>query len=139
MSTTPKISVCMAMYNAAPYLRECVDSILTQTFTDFELLIVDDGSTDDSVDIVRSYADPRIRLICLKSSVKDTMVTIDHVEETSEGLLKGGFAIIGGEDENSPFDLNFGDCYCTNNCEQGCKPTSKKSSNGVIDPSTLSF
>lgn len=64
MSTTPKISVCMAMYNAAPYLRECVDSILAQTFTDFELLIVDDGSTDGSVDIVRSYADPRIRLIC---------------------------------------------------------------------------
>ena len=57
------ISVCMAMYNASRYLRECIDSILKQTFTDFELLIVDDGSTDDSCDIVRSYNDPRIRLI----------------------------------------------------------------------------
>ena len=64
MSLTPKISVCMAMYNAAPYLCECVDSILAQTFADFELLIVDDGSTDSSTDIVRSYSDPRIRLIC---------------------------------------------------------------------------
>lgn len=53
----------MPMYNASQYLRECIDSILLQTFTDFELLIVDDGSTDDSCDIVRSYNDSRIRLI----------------------------------------------------------------------------
>ena len=43
--TTPKISVCMPMFNASRYLRECIDSILAQTFTDFELLIADDGST----------------------------------------------------------------------------------------------
>jgi len=54
----------MSMRNASRFLRECMDSVLSQTFTDFELLIVDDGSTDDSVDIVRSYTDPRIRLIC---------------------------------------------------------------------------
>ena len=62
--TTPKISVCMPMFNASRYLRECIDSILAQTFTDFELLIADDGSTDNSVEIVESYTDPRIRLIC---------------------------------------------------------------------------
>ncbi|MBO5181079.1 MAG: glycosyltransferase [Paraprevotella sp.] len=62
-SKTPTISVCMPVYNAAPYLKECIDSILAQTYKDFELLIVDDGSTDGSVDIVRSYCDPRIRLI----------------------------------------------------------------------------
>ena len=61
--TTPKISVCMPIFNASRYLRECIDSILAQTFTDFELLIADDGSTDNSVEIVESYADPRIRLI----------------------------------------------------------------------------
>ena len=61
--TTPKISVCMPMFNASRYLRECIDSILAQTFTDFELLIADDGSTDNSVEIVESYTDPRIRLI----------------------------------------------------------------------------
>lgn len=38
------ISVCMSMYNVAPYVGECIDSILAQTFEDFELLIVDDGS-----------------------------------------------------------------------------------------------
>lgn len=62
--TSYPVSVCMAMYNAAPFLRECIDSILSQSFADFELLIVDDGSTDGSVEMVRSYADPRIRLLC---------------------------------------------------------------------------
>ena len=57
------VTVAIPMYNAAPHLRECLDSVLAQTFRDFELLIVDDGSTDGCVDIVRSYADPRIRLL----------------------------------------------------------------------------
>ncbi|EJW91688.1 glycosyltransferase, partial [gut metagenome] len=63
MQSQLPISVCMPMYNASRYLRECIDSILIQTFTDFELLIVDDGSEDDSVAIVESYTDSRIRLI----------------------------------------------------------------------------
>lgn len=53
----------MAMYNAASYLRECIESILSRSFTDFELLIVDDGSTDDSKEIVNSYDDERIRTL----------------------------------------------------------------------------
>ncbi len=63
MDKKPSISVCMPMYNASKFLRECMDSVLTQTFGDFEFLIVDDGSTDDSVEIVRSYHDSRMRLI----------------------------------------------------------------------------
>ena len=62
MSQIP-ISVIMPVYNGARYLRECLDSILCQTFRNFELLIVDDGSTDDTCDIIRSYSDNRIRLI----------------------------------------------------------------------------
>lgn len=58
-----KVSVCLPVYNRACYIGECIGSILSQTFEDFELLIVDDGSTDDTVDIIRSYNDPRIRLI----------------------------------------------------------------------------
>lgn len=60
--TTPRISVLMPVYNGGAYLRPAIDSILAQTFTDFEFLIIDDGSTDDSLAIARSYADPRIRL-----------------------------------------------------------------------------
>ena len=51
----PQVSVCMPMYNASKYLRECIDSVLAQTFKDFEFLIVDDGSDDDSVEIVLFY------------------------------------------------------------------------------------
>lgn len=63
MNSNISISICMPVYNASRYLRDCIDSILSQSFTDFELLIVDDGSTDDSVEIIRSYSDSRIRLI----------------------------------------------------------------------------
>lgn len=57
------ISVVMPVYNGATHIRECLDSILRQTFHDFEVLIVDDGSTDDTCDIIKSFIDQRIRLI----------------------------------------------------------------------------
>jgi glycosyltransferase involved in cell wall biosynthesis len=53
----------MPVYNGAKYLREAVDSILGQTFTDFEFIVIDDGSTDGSAETVESYDDPRIRLL----------------------------------------------------------------------------
>ena len=56
----PKITVLMTMYNAAPFLRETVDSVLNQTYTDFKYLIIDNASIDNSRDIIRSYNDPRI-------------------------------------------------------------------------------
>jgi glycosyltransferase involved in cell wall biosynthesis len=59
----PLISVIMPVYNAAGFLQESIDSILNQTFTDFELLIIDDGSVDNSREIIRSYTDNRIILI----------------------------------------------------------------------------
>lgn len=58
----PAITVLMPAYNAAEYIAEAIDSVLAQTFTDFELVIVNDGSTDDTEQIIRSYTDPRIRL-----------------------------------------------------------------------------
>lgn len=57
------ISVCIPCYNAAIHIKDCIDSILSQSMQDFELLIVDDGSTDDSIQIIESYNDSRIRLI----------------------------------------------------------------------------
>jgi len=57
------ISVIMPVYNASLHLVAAIDSILAQSFSDFELLIVNDGSTDGSADIVRSYHDERIVLI----------------------------------------------------------------------------
>ena len=56
----PRISVVMSVYNGERFLREAVDSILGQTFTDFEFIIIDDGSTDSTRAILESYDDPRI-------------------------------------------------------------------------------
>ena len=60
----PLVSVICPVYNAEPYLNRCVDSILAQTFERFELLLIDDGSTDRSGSICDEYAakDPRIRV-----------------------------------------------------------------------------
>ena len=58
-----KVSVIMPAYNSEVYIRESIDSVLAQTFADFELIVVDDGSTDTTAAIVESYTDSRIRLI----------------------------------------------------------------------------
>ncbi len=61
----PRVSVLMPVYNSAPCLAEAIDSVLAQTYSDFEFVIVDDGSSDDSPRILRDYAaqDSRIRVI----------------------------------------------------------------------------
>lgn len=56
----PTISVVLPVYNGAQFLREAMDSILQQSFSDFELLAIDDGSLDDSREVILSYSDPRI-------------------------------------------------------------------------------
>ncbi len=60
---TTIVTVFMAAYNAGPYISQSIQSILNQSFRDFELLIVNDGSTDNTVEIIKSFSDPRIRLI----------------------------------------------------------------------------
>ncbi len=63
--TSKNVSVIMPVYNGERYLEAAVESILNQTFSDFEFIITDDGSTDTSLALLRRYAnrDPRIRLI----------------------------------------------------------------------------
>ena len=63
MSRPPRVSVVIPTYNREAYIRDAIDSILAQRFADFELLVIDDGSTDGSCEAVRAYDDPRIRLI----------------------------------------------------------------------------
>ena len=59
----PKVTVLMPVYNGEKYLKESIESILNQTFTDFEFLIINDGSIDNTFKIIKSYKDPRIRLL----------------------------------------------------------------------------
>lgn len=60
----PKVSIIVPVFNAEKYIRRCIDSILSQTFTDFELLLIDDGSKDKSGEICEEYAgkDKRVRV-----------------------------------------------------------------------------
>jgi len=83
---TPRVSVLMPVYNADRYLREAIESILGQTYRDFEFIIVDDGSTDGSLRIIEDYASrhPRIRVL----SRPNTGIV---------GALNDGLAICGGE------------------------------------------
>ena len=60
MAQFPKVSVIMPLYNKAPYVAYAIRSVLEQDYTDFELIICDDGSTDGSQEIVKSISDPRI-------------------------------------------------------------------------------
>lgn len=64
MSSKPMISVIIPIYNTENYLHKCIESLLTQTFKDFELILIDDGSKDNSISICREFAaiDNRIRI-----------------------------------------------------------------------------
>lgn len=80
----PIISVLLPVYNAEKFVGAAIDSILTQSYNDFELIIINDGSTDGSEDLIKSYADPRI-------------VYLEN--ETNKGLVKSlnsGLAAVRG-------------------------------------------
>lgn len=76
------VSIVMPFYNGEKYLREAIDSILNQTFKDFELLALDDGSTDASVSVVNSYNDSRIRLIQCEHNF---IATLNHGLKEAKG------------------------------------------------------
>ena len=65
-----KVSVIIPVYNVEPYLKQCMDSVVGQTLKDIEIICVDDGSTDGSLDILREYAaeDNRIQIIEQKNA-----------------------------------------------------------------------
>lgn len=63
MKINPVVSVVMPVFNGVLYIEEAVNSILNQIFTDFELIIVDDASTDGTRDVLKSFTDPRIKLV----------------------------------------------------------------------------
>ena len=59
----PKISVLMPVYNGEEYLNDSIESVLSQTFNDFEFIMIDDGSIDKSINLISSYKDERIKLV----------------------------------------------------------------------------
>lgn len=65
----PRVTVLMPTYNVAPWVEEAIHSVLRQTYRDFELLVVDDASTDNTLDVVRTIDDPRIRIASFPNNV----------------------------------------------------------------------
>jgi glycosyltransferase involved in cell wall biosynthesis len=65
----PRVSVVVKSYNHAQYVRNCIQSVLNQSFQDFELIVTDDASTDDTVPILRSFTDQRIKLVELPGNL----------------------------------------------------------------------
>lgn len=86
--STPKISVIVPVYNAEKFLRRCIDSVLSQTYKDFELLLINDGSIDASGDICDEYAkrDARIRVFTSRMAVPVLLATWDLIMLVVTGL-----------------------------------------------------
>ena len=64
---SPRVSVVMSVYNRAEYAKEAIESVLNQTFTDFEFIIFDNGSTDSSSEVIKSFAQADNRIIFIKN------------------------------------------------------------------------
>ena len=80
------VSIILPVYNGGKYLKSSIDSVLSQTYKEFELIIINDGSTDGSIEIINSYSDERIKLF-------DHKINIGYVYRLNEGIIlsKGKF------------------------------------------------
>ena len=111
----PKFSIIIPVYNVAPYLRECLDSVLAQTFTDWEAICVDDGSTDGSGAILDEYAakDVRFRVIHQKNA------GVSAARNAALDVMCGGwFLFLDGDDMFRPDVLeHFAQVIDENRCD----------------------
>lgn len=100
LAHAPRVSVVVPVYNKERHMRRAVDSVLAQTFADFELVLVDDGSTDGSLGVARSYPDPRIRVIH-QANGGEGAARNRGIEEARGEML----AFLDGDDEWEPLFL----------------------------------
>lgn len=100
-SNIPKISVILPVYNAQKYIKESIESVLNQTFTDFELVLINDGSTDSSEKEIRSFNDLRIRYF-----LNDTNLGLIKTLNKAIALSKGKYvARMDADDICMPYRL----------------------------------
>ena len=96
---SPIVTVLMPVYNGAYYIINSMDSILNQSFRDFELLIIDDGSTDRTINQIQSYNDSRIRLILNNKNIGQSKTLNKGLS-----LARGEYIAIMDQDDISIFD-----------------------------------
>ncbi len=107
----PRVTVLMPVFNAEKFLKEAIESILLQSFTDFELLIIDDASTDNSSSIIREFTDERIRL-----EKNETNLGISATLNRGIALAKGEWiARMDADDISYPERLRKQFDYCQAN------------------------
>ena len=99
---TPKVSVIIPVYNTAPYLRRCLDSVRGQTLRDIEILCVNDASTDGGLDILKEYAlnDSRIRIF-------DNAVNLGETNSRNLALISAKGEFVAFVDSDDSFEHNF--------------------------------
>src|SRR5690349_16463170 len=82
----PTLSVTVLNYNYGRYLRQCLDSILSQSFTEFEVIVIDDCSDDDSLEILEEYlCDERVRVVAHRQNLGYTSSLVEGTEVLSRG------------------------------------------------------
>lgn len=85
--TEPLVSICIPVYNGAKYLKQCIESCLKQTYTNYEIIICDDGSSDNSVEIIEQYALKSERIQFIKSNVNRGLVgNWNHCIQLAKGV-----------------------------------------------------
>ena len=83
----PEVSVICAVKNGALYIREAILSVLNQSFTNFEVIVIDDGSTDETPDILNKLQDHR--LLVIRQTNKDAKIFSNHQKKTMQLYVSG--------------------------------------------------
>lgn len=94
----PKVSVIIPVYNVEKYLKECLESVLNQTLTDIEIICIDNNSTDNSIQILREYANKDKRIIILEQKIQGA----GAARNTGMKIAKGEFIIFMDADDKYP-------------------------------------
>ena len=93
------ISVCMATYNGAQFIKEQIDSILCQLSTEDELIISDDGSTDETLSIINSYKDNRIKVFQHKAAEGSAFIKATRNFENAMSHAVGDYIFLSDQDD----------------------------------------
>jgi glycosyltransferase involved in cell wall biosynthesis len=110
-SLNPLVSVVIASYNHAAYINDTINSVLTQTYQNFEIVITDDGSTDNSLNVIKNFTDPRIKIFEFKKN-QGACTAINHSIINSSGYY---IAVMNSDDVWDSKKLEIQVSYLQNN------------------------